>query len=210
MLKFDDSVKVKKMTPYSWGKSFRLNRIFKERNPCIILALDHPLTQGPILGTENIQEWITFSAKEGINGVVLNKGIVPYLQFHHSTSLILQMFGAPDRFKIGYNKVKTASLNDAICLSADAVSVQVTLFNKESMDKLETIQNVVSDASSNDIPILFMVNIPNDHSLTIKDFLFAYRVCWELGADIIKIPLPQDINVNTDFSGIQNGTCQHE
>lgn len=60
-----------------FGKRVRLNRLLKaSRRKALVVAFDHPLVLGPILGTTNPSQQIQEFASAGANGVLMNFGML--------------------------------------------------------------------------------------------------------------------------------------
>ncbi|MDA2933463.1 hypothetical protein MYX82_03880 [Acidobacteria bacterium AH-259-D05] len=173
-----------------WGKENRLSRLLTSEKYFLLLALDHGLTVGPIEGLRDLKRWVEFAKAQKIPGVVLNKGMVSSLSPLGDTSLVLQTFGLPDQTNAGTSKVPVARVEDAVRLSADAISVQINFKNPDLPQVAEKISAVVSSANEVSLPVLFMINVPNTEVFDTEDLAFAIRVCSELGADLIKVPLP--------------------
>jgi fructose-bisphosphate aldolase, class I len=64
-----------------FGKRIRLNRLLKaSRRKALVVAFDHPLVLGPISGTTNPSEQIQQFASAGVNGVLMNFGMLRHSQ----------------------------------------------------------------------------------------------------------------------------------
>ena len=112
------------------GKEIRLERIInRDSGKTVIVPMDHGVTVGPIKGLINMAETVNKIAEGGANAVVLHKGIVTSghrgkgkdigLIIHRSASTTL----APDP----NNKISICTVEEAIKLGADAVSVHVNI-----------------------------------------------------------------------------------
>ncbi len=78
-----------------FGKRVRLNRLLKApQGKALVVAFDHPLVLGPIPGTVNPSEQIGLFAKAGVNGVLMNFGMLKHaaaLLSGPAPSLILRL-----------------------------------------------------------------------------------------------------------------------
>lgn len=179
------------MAKLPWGKENRLAKLRTDDGYFLWMALDHGLTLGPIKGLENLDLWVNFAMKNGMTGVVLNKGMLPFIKPLGRTGMILQTLGFPEREHKEASKVPISSVQDAIRCSADAISVQINFDKQDRQQILEKISKLVSAAEAIALPVLFMVNVDQPEQLSEADLLFAIRACSELGADAIKVPLPR-------------------
>jgi DhnA family fructose-bisphosphate aldolase class Ia len=173
-----------------WGKENRLARLRTERGSYFLLALDHGLS-APISGLEDLGRWIAAAARYRVSGVVVHKGMVPRLPLFGRTSLVLQTFGLPDAQNSRMPRVPVASVEDALRLSADAIAIQLSLEGADPRRVIEQVAAMVSAAGAVDLPVLFMVTVDDPEGLDADRLAFAIRACTELGADLIKVPLPR-------------------
>jgi DhnA family fructose-bisphosphate aldolase class Ia len=78
-----------------FGKQFRLNRLFKaSHRKALVVAFDNALVLGPIPGTTDPPEQIQQFACAGVNGVLINFGMLRHahgLLCDPSPSLILRL-----------------------------------------------------------------------------------------------------------------------
>ncbi|CAA6817569.1 MAG: Unknown protein [uncultured Sulfurovum sp.] len=177
----------------SWGKQRRLEKLKKD-NYFLILAMDHALSSGPIQGIHSVQEvnkWIDFSENNNIPAVVLNKQYIHNLTVFSQTNIVVQTMGLVKHAK-NINKVPLTKVSDIPLIDGTAISVQINFNSNNLEEAIQTISLIVSEANQYHYPVLFMVG--NDDWDTIEDFNYAIRVCTELGADLIKIHLPLELN----------------
>ncbi len=177
----------------SWGKQRRLEKLKKE-NYFLILAMDHALSSGPIEGIDsivNVNKWINFSEENELPAVVLNHRYIYKLNPFHKANIVVQTMGLLKTDKV-INKVPLAKIEEMPMVDATAISVQINL-NSENLDEaIQNISNIVSEANRLSYPVLFMVG--HDDWESAEAFEYAVRVCTELGADLIKIHLPSNMN----------------
>ena len=176
----------------SWGKQRRLEKLKKD-NYFLILAMDHALSSGPIRGIESVEsvnKWITFSEANNIPAVVLNNQYIYNLNVFYKTNIVVQTMGLVQHNK-KINKVPLSNISDVSLVDGTAISVQIN-FETENMDEaIQDISKLVSEANKYHYPVLFMVG--NDDWKDAESFNYAIRVCNELGADLIKIHLPSNV-----------------
>ncbi|MBU1002042.1 MAG: 2-amino-3,7-dideoxy-D-threo-hept-6-ulosonate synthase [Proteobacteria bacterium] len=192
------------------GKAIRMERIFnRDTERAIIVPLDHGTTIGPVRGLIDMRETLTHIAEGGANAVLMHKGLVPCghrrqgpdigLIVHLSASTVLSPF--PNA------KTLTGTVEDAIKLGADAVSVHVNIGDETERDMLSDLGRMASRASDWGMPILAMVyargpKIENEYDPGIV--AHCARVGMELGADVVKVPYTGDPE---SFLRVTEGVC---
>ncbi len=175
------------------GKEIRLERII-DRNSgrTVIVPLDHGVTVGPVEGIQNMKKIVDEISKGGANAIVIHKGLVEAghrrsgkdlgLIVHLSASTVL----APDP----NSKVLVGTVEEAIKLGADAVSIHVNIGAEDEREMLRDFGFVAGKAHEWGMPLLAMVytrgpKIKNEYDVSVVKH--AARVGSELGADIVKV-----------------------
>ena len=174
---------------HGWGKNRRLAKL-KRESYFLILAMDHALSNGPIVGIEsvcNVNKWIAFSEENQIPAVVLNHHYIQRLKPFSRTNIVVQTMGLTKEIT-DINKVPLSSINDIELLDGTAISIQINFEANNLQEAIQNITTIVSQANRLQYPILFMVG--NSDWQSAEAFNYAVRVCAELGADLIKIHLP--------------------
>lgn len=174
------------------GKKIRLERII-DRNSgrSVIVPMDHGTTMGPIEGLVDMPTTIDKIVEGGANAILMHKGIVGVghrgsgkdvgLIVHLSASTIM----SPDP----NTKVPVCTVEEAVTLGADAVSIHVNLGAERDTEMLEYFGEVSETCMEWGMPLLAMVytrgrKIENEYD--VKYVKHAARVGAELGADIVK------------------------
>lgn len=182
-----------------YGKKIRMKRIIDtESGRTFIVPLDHGLSVGPITGLVNITETISkIFMSNGVNAIIVHKGIVSWnlvkLLERKKIALVLHLSGATSLSPDPLDKHIVSTLEHAIKLGADAVSVHVNIGAPTEARMLEELGRVSEECATWGIPLLAMM-YPRGEK--IKDqydekyISHAARVAAELGADIIKINYP--------------------
>jgi len=170
------------------GKKRRLRRIFRDDNRTVIVPMDHGVTVGPVVGLTNMQCIVDKLLLGGVDAVVINRGIAKTVDTGNA-GLIIHLSGVTDRCPDPNNKVQICSVDDAIRLGADAVSVHVNVGAKQEAQMLSTMGKVACECDDYGMPLLAMMyprgpNIKNPHA--VDAVAHAARLGAELGADIIK------------------------
>jgi fructose-bisphosphate aldolase/2-amino-3,7-dideoxy-D-threo-hept-6-ulosonate synthase len=174
------------------GKRIRLERIIdRKTRKTVIVPMDHGLSMGPIAGLEEMTLIINKVADGGANAVVLHKGIVRAGHRGHGrdVGLIIHLSGGTSLGPDPNWKVQVASVEEAIRLGADAVSVHVNVGAPNEPEQLEMLGAVAESCSDWGMPLFAMMyargpKVSNQHDPALV--AQAARVGAELGADIIK------------------------
>lgn len=174
------------------GKRVRLERII-DRNSgnAVIVPLDHGISMGPIEGLIDIKSTIDAIAEGGATAVVEHKGIVPYghRTFGKDIGLIIHLSASTSLAPDPNAKVLVTTVEEAIKLGADAVSVHVNIGSETDSQMLNDLGMVSRKCSEWGMPLLVMIyprgpKIKDPYDVDL--IKHCARVAAELGADIIK------------------------
>ncbi|GAB6175889.1 2-amino-3,7-dideoxy-D-threo-hept-6-ulosonate synthase [Desulfobaculum senezii] len=176
------------------GKAIRFERIMnRNTGRAIIVPLDHGTTIGPVDGLIDMRETLAHVAEGGANAVLMHKGLVPcgHRQQGPDIGLIVHLSASTVLSPFPNAKTLTGTVEDAIRLGADAVSVHVNLGDESERDMLADLGRTASQASEWGMPILAMVyargpKVANEFDPDVV--AHCARVGMELGADIVKVP----------------------
>jgi len=175
------------------GKSIRLERII-DRNTLksVIIPMDHGFTVGPINGLIDMKKTINEVANGGANAIILHKGIVMngHRRKGKDIGLILHLSGSTRLGPDPNAKVLVCSIEEAIRLGADAVSIHINLGADTETKMLEDFGKISKQCMEWGMPLLAMVytrgkNIKNETDADIVKH--AARLAAEMGADIVKV-----------------------
>jgi fructose-bisphosphate aldolase/2-amino-3,7-dideoxy-D-threo-hept-6-ulosonate synthase len=178
----------------------RLERIIdRKTRRTVIVPMDHGLSMGPITGLEDMASIINKIADGGANAVVLHKGIIRagHRGYGKDIGLIIHLSGSTSLGPDPNSKVPVATVEEAISLGADAVSVHVNVGAANESEQLQALGDVAETCASWGMPLFAMMyprgpKIKNQHAPEVV--AHAARVGAELGADIIKTSYTGDIN----------------
>ena len=174
----------------------------------LIVPIDHGLTLGPIAGIASPQGILDWLAPEALTGVILHKGMAERLGGLPGCGLMLHLNGSMSIDATPDLKVMLTSVDAAVRLGADAVSIQVN-FNRDcASHNLRMLGRVVDDAHLLGLPVLAMVydklDIAGPNPVTLRHFM---RAAVELGVDALKILPPADLDAMPDLiDGVQEHT----
>jgi fructose-bisphosphate aldolase/2-amino-3,7-dideoxy-D-threo-hept-6-ulosonate synthase len=174
------------------GKKIRLRRIAdKDTGKFVIVPMDHGVTNGPIKGIVDLGETIDRVHAGGATAVVIHKGMVTSgLEEHGSEIGLIVHLSASTKIGLDSNaKVLVSSVEEAIQMGADAISVQVNIGSETESEMLRDMGKVSEACTKWRMPLLAMM-YPRGPDITDPfDVLFVKHVARlgaELGADIVK------------------------
>ena len=174
------------------GKSVRLERII-DRNTkrTIIIPLDHGMTVGPIEGIFDLKAMVDKVAEGGANAVIEHIGSV---FFGHRKSgkdigLIVHLSASTKLGPDPNDKVIVTSVEDALKIGADGVSVHINIGGESETRMLRDLGTVSSACRKWGMPLIAMMyprgkKITNEHD--VDNVKLVARVAAELGVDIVK------------------------
>jgi len=170
------------------GKEVRLSRIMKD-GKMLCIPMDHGVTDGPITGLSSIYSTIEKVVKGGASAILVHKGIIRNFKVVPKVGLIMHISASTSLGPYPNLKVAVGSVEEAIRLGADAVSVHINIGCKEEPRMLEILGNIADKCDEWGIPFIAMMyprgeNIkePTDKKVVAH----VARIGAELGADIIK------------------------
>ena len=175
------------------GKKIRLERIL-DRNTrrTVIVPMDHGMTVGPIPGIIDMKDAIDKVSRGGANAVVEHKGLVEsgHRQGGQDVGLIVHLSASTQLSPSPNAKTLVCSVEEAIKLGADAVSIHVNLGNGDEKEMLQDFGRISHDSRSWGVPLLAMIyprgeKIKNPYDTEV--IKHAARVGDEMGADIVKV-----------------------
>jgi class I fructose-bisphosphate aldolase len=175
------------------GKRIRIERI-KNRNTgrTVIVPMDHGISMGPIDGLKDMKDAIQKVAEGGANAIVEHKGLVGEGHRGKGKDIGLIIHLSASTSLSPYPNVKTlvCTVEEAIKLGADAVSIHVNLGNGQEKEMLRDFGQVSNDARMWGMPLLAMIyprgeKIKDEYD--VNAVKHAARVGKEMGADIVKV-----------------------
>ncbi len=190
------------------GKMVRLERIInRNTGKTVIVPMDHGITMGPIKGLEDMRDSIARIVKGGANAVLLHKGIIR--AGHRGTGkdvgLIIHLSGSTTMSPDPNAKVPVCSVEEAIKLGADAVSVHINLGAETDSEMLAHLGSVSRECREWGLPLIAMMYARGkkiENEFEVKFVKHAARVGAELGADIVKVNYTGNAE---SFSEVVNG-----
>jgi predicted phospho-2-dehydro-3-deoxyheptonate aldolase len=182
------------------GKRVRLERIFnRETGKTIIVPMDHGVSLGPIPGIVDIKSIANAIAEGGADAAIVHKGaaIFGHRGYGRDLGLIVHLSASTSLSPDPNHKVLVASVEEAIKLGADAVSIHVNIGADNEAEMLAQLGKVSAKCLEWGMPLLAMMyprgrKIENEHDVEVVKH--AARVGAELGADIIKTNYTGDVD----------------
>ncbi len=173
------------------GKRIRLERIINRKSGnTVIVPLDHGVSMGPIKGIVDLRKTINEVAEGGANAVVVHKGVVGFGHrgYGKDVGLIVHLSASTRLAPDPNEKVLVATVEEAIKLGADAVSVHINVGSNTEAEQLMKLGKISRDCREWGMPLLAMM-YPRGNGINQFDekaVSLAVRVGAELGADIVK------------------------
>jgi len=180
------------------GKGLRLERIInRHTGKTVIVPMDHGVSSGPITGITNMEETMSRVANGGADAVIVHKGIVAhgYGKVRSEMGLIVHLSGSTSLSPEPNAKSLVCTVEEAIKLGADAVSVHINIGNDREMQMLADLGTVAHTAGEWGIPLLAMIYPRGERirdEFDPKAVTHAARLGAELGADVVKVSYTGD------------------
>ena len=176
------------------GKKIRLERIMdRNTHRTVIVPMDHGMTVGPIPGLIRIPPSANLIAEGGANAAVVHRGgaMFGHRGYGRDLGLILHLSASTTLSPDSNRKVLVATVEDALQMGADAVSIHVNLGADDEAQMLRDFGSVSSACQRWGMPLLAMIYTrgPKIRSeFDVRHVRHAARVGAEMGADIVKVP----------------------
>ena len=173
------------------GKKIRLERIINRHTGRTVIApMDHGVSNGPMKGIIDIDKTVESISQGGADAILMHKGIVEqgHRGYGKDIGLIVHLSASTSLAPNPNNKVIVTSVEKAIQLGADAVSVHVNLGSETESEMLQELGEISETCSYWGIPLLAMMyprgqKVENEHDVELVKH--AARVGSELGVDIV-------------------------
>ena len=179
------------------GKEIRIERIInRNTGRAVIIPMDHGFSLGQIEGLTDMTQVITDVAKGGANAIILHKGMVKAGHRKHGRDigLIVHLSGSTSMNPDPNDKRIVCTVEEAIALGADAVSIHVNLGSPNESEMIEDAGRISRYCVRWGMPLLVMIypRGKNVDPASPQAIGHCVRVAEELGADFIKTNYPGD------------------
>jgi len=182
------------------GKKIRLERIIdRNSGKTVIIPMDHGVTVGPIEGLADMREAVSKVVAGGANAILMHKGMVRagHRGAGRDVGLIIHLSAGTSMSPDPNAKELVCTVEEAIKLGADAVSIHINLGAETDKEMLRQLGQVSERCMEWQMPLVAMMytrgpKIKNEFD--VENVKHAARVGAELGADIIKVPYTGNVD----------------
>ncbi len=167
----------------------------------IIVPIDHGLSIGPVEGLANVEQVAHWIGHPGITGIIAHKGMVERLGSHgllRGFGVMIHLNGMMSLASMPDRKERLTSVEAALRLGADAVSVQLNFDGTNDAHNLTLLGAVVDEAQRYGLPVLTMLydKVTCDkQEQRLNRLRHLMRACVELGTDALKLAAPDDLSL---------------
>ena len=175
----------------------------------IIVPMDHGVTVGPIDGLTDMRAAVNQVADGGADAVLMHKGLVrcSHRGSGRDVGLIVHLSASTALSPSPNSKGLVGSVEEAVRLGADGVSVHVNLGAEDEKEMLADLGRVARSADDWGMPLLAMLyargpRISNGYAPEV--IAHCARVGVELGADMVKVCYTGDME---SFSRVTEACC---
>jgi class I fructose-bisphosphate aldolase len=164
----------------------------RETGRTVIVPMDHGVTVGPIEGLIDMKTTVNQVASGGANAIVIHKGLVEggHRRRGKDVGLIIHLSASTALSPLPNAKILVCTVEEAIKLGADAVSIHVNVGNGTEREMLADLGSVAREARNWGMPLLAMMyprgeKIKDEYD--VKVIKHVARLGAELGADLVKV-----------------------
>ncbi|KXA99128.1 fructose-bisphosphate aldolase [candidate division MSBL1 archaeon SCGC-AAA259M10] len=182
------------------GKKVRLERVMNRKTErTVIVPMDYGISMGPVDGLQDMSGAVNKVAEGGANAVLLHKGIVQagHRGYGQDIGLIVHLSGSTSLGPDPNQKVIVASVEEALRMSADAVSIHVNVVAENEPQQLRELGRIAEVCDDWGMPLIAMMYPRGekvDDEFDSEVVAHAARVGGELGADIVKTNFTQTVS----------------
>jgi fructose-bisphosphate aldolase / 2-amino-3,7-dideoxy-D-threo-hept-6-ulosonate synthase len=174
------------------GKTIRLERIIdRKTRRTVIVPMDHGITVGPIPGLIDLTSTVDKVAEGGANAVLGHMGLplFGHRGYGRDIGLIIHLSASTSLGPDPNHKVMVTSVEDAIRIGADAVSIHINVGAEDEAEMLKDLGKTARTCDLWGMPLIAMIyprgpKVKSEHGMEYVKL--AARIGSELGADIVK------------------------
>lgn len=170
------------------GKTRRIRRIFRSTGRTVIIPMDHGISVGPINGLADMSETVSRVKHGGADAVLVHAGIAKSVDTT-GLGLILHLTGATQLTTRPNWKTQVSTVQQAVHLGADAVSVHINVGSEHEQEMLDSFSKITDECDKYGLPTLAMMYPRGPKIASERDpgvVAHAARLGYEIGADIVK------------------------
>ena len=177
------------------GFEMRMSRITRNGR-MLAVPMDHGISNGPIEGLENPHETISACERGGMTAVIINKGILKSMPRPPAAGVLVHFSASTSRSSSPNRKMITGTVEEAVRMGADGVSLHINIGGNEEPEMLEQLGAAAERCQAWGMPLLAMMyprgeNVPDPHEPGVV--AHAARIGAECGADIVKTVYTGDV-----------------
>jgi 2-amino-4,5-dihydroxy-6-oxo-7-(phosphonooxy)heptanoate synthase len=182
----------------SFARTLRLRRLHHHSERLFVVPLDHSVTDGPIVADGNLDGLLQQVTEHDVDAVVLHKGCLRRVDpaWFHATSLVVHLSASTAQAPDPDAKYLVASVEEALRLGADGVSVHVNVGSREEHRQIADLAAVADACDRWNVPLLAMM-YPRGPQLTDPPdpvaIAHAVAIAADLGADLVKTVFPGSV-----------------
>jgi class I fructose-bisphosphate aldolase len=159
-----------------------------------VVPMDHGISVGPVPGLYDMRRTLEQMIGIGVNCIIIHKGLVrtvaPCLCQAPDLGLIVHLCGSTSQAPDPNEKHLVCTVQEALALGADAVSVHVNIGAVTEGQMLRDFAEVAEHCRALNVPLLAMVYArgPALRAQFSEAFnAHCVRVAYEIGADLVKV-----------------------
>jgi 2-amino-4,5-dihydroxy-6-oxo-7-(phosphooxy)heptanoate synthase len=178
------------------GCRIRLQHLYRhDPSSLFVVPLDHSVTNGPITRNGQLSGLVGLLAGNGVDAVVLHKGALRHIdvRWFRSLSLIVHLSASTRRAPDPDAKYLVSSVEEALRLGAQAVSVHVNVGSATEGRQIGDLAAVAEACDRWGVPLLAMLypRGPQVADGRLPELVaHAAVIAADLGADLVKSALP--------------------
>ncbi|GAB1690772.1 2-amino-3,7-dideoxy-D-threo-hept-6-ulosonate synthase [Krasilnikovia sp. M28-CT-15] len=181
------------------GKRRRLGRLGPGDGRYLFVPMDHSVSDGPIASVEAFRSIVADVAAAGADAIVVHKGRAAVIADVPlgSCSLVVHLSASTSYAPDVNEKVLVGTVEDAVRLGADAVSIHVNFGTPTEAAQLTDFGVIASACERYGMPLLAMVYARGEGIADPYDpavLRHITNVAVDLGANIVKTSTPRPIS----------------
>lgn len=188
-------------------KTLRLHRLFHSKsNRSILLPLDHGTTVGPTAGLKRIPEIVSLASRFELQGVVAHKGVIQWAvdsgREARDVNYLLHLSASTSlSFDSSYKRT-ISTIQHGLRIGVSGISLHINLGVPQEAEMLSELGRISEEAYQWGLPLLVMFNIyehTGNQTQSWKKLAHAIRVAGELGADLVKVPMCDELDHTSEL-----------
>ncbi len=182
----------------AFARELRLRRLYHHSDRLFVVPLDHPVTDGTVVGGGCLDHLVGQLARQRVDAVVLHKGCLRRIgpDRFRDLSVIVHLSAGTTRAPDPDQRYLVGGVDEALSLGADAVSVHVNVGSATEPRQIADLAAVAGACERWGVPLLAMmyprgpaVSDPRDPGVITH----AVAIAADLGADLVKTIHPGSV-----------------